>query len=100
MFFSKKVNVDKIGELEKRVASLEKEVEFYKEAASFSQEEMLIILDNNKALLFQNEKASATIQDPHMLRTRAFPWKKHDRAKRLYRQSRIQTYEKYRCYTL
>ena len=67
MFFSKKVNVDKIGELEKRVASLEKEVEFYKEAASFSQEEMLIILDNNKALLFQNEKASATIQDPHML---------------------------------
>ena len=67
MFFSAKNDVKKIEDLESRIASLEKELEFYKEAANFSQEEMLIALDKDGNSLFQNEKASANIKDFAML---------------------------------
>lgn len=63
MFFSAKNDVKKIEDLEGRIASLEKELEFYKEAANFSQEEMLVALDKDGNSLFQNEKASANIKD-------------------------------------
>lgn len=67
MFFSNKNEHNKIKELEDKIASLEKELIFYKEAAAFSQEEMLVALDNNGAIIFQNEKASSAIKNPHAL---------------------------------
>ncbi len=67
MFFSNKNDTHKTKELEDKVASLEQELSFYKEVATFSQEEMLVVLDMHGGLLFQNEKASTTIEDPHAL---------------------------------
>lgn len=67
MFFSKKDDSGKIRALEDKISSLEEEVRFYKEAASFSQEEMLIALDNSGNITFQNEKASASVKEPQML---------------------------------
>jgi len=68
MFFSNSnSDSDKIKELEQKIESLQQEVEFYKDAASFSQEEMLVVIDNNKDIIFQNEKASANIENPREL---------------------------------
>lgn len=69
MFFSSKNDNNKIKELEDKIASLQNEVEFYKETASFSQEEMLVVLDSKGEVLFQNEKASSTIEQPQLLAT-------------------------------
>ncbi|MBU0633316.1 CZB domain-containing protein [bacterium] len=67
MFFSKKVDHEKIEKLEDKIASLEKELGFYKEVAGFSQEEMLVVLDENGNTIFQNEKASLDIKEPQLL---------------------------------
>ncbi|WP_345993173.1 methyl-accepting chemotaxis protein [Sulfurimonas sp. HSL-1716] len=67
MFFSKKDDNDRIEVLENKISSLEKELEFYKEAANFSQEEMLIALDESGNPVFQNEKASQSVKEPQML---------------------------------
>ncbi len=62
MFFSKKNNTNQINELETQVAALKEELEFYKEMSTFSQEEMLVVLDGSGSLIFQNEKASMNIK--------------------------------------
>lgn len=46
MFFSKKADQEKIATLEASLASAQKELVFYKAIASFSQEEMLVALDD------------------------------------------------------
>lgn len=69
MFFSKKSQEEqkRVSELEAKIASLEEELYIYKQAALFSQEELLLALDANGLLLFQNEKASSTIEEPELL---------------------------------
>ncbi len=67
MFFSKKADTDKIKELESEIATLRNEVAFYKEIASFSQEEMLIVLDAKGSPLFKNERATSQIKSPQEL---------------------------------
>lgn len=67
MFFSNTTNNNKIKSLEEKVASLEKDLMFYKDAASFSQEEILVAIDKDGALVFQNDKASSTIEDHALL---------------------------------
>ncbi|MDO8453929.1 MAG: methyl-accepting chemotaxis protein, partial [Sulfurimonas sp.] len=67
MFFSSKNDNHKTKELEDTIESLQKELDFYKEAATFSQEEMLIALDSRGELKFQNEKASIAIKNPDAL---------------------------------
>ena len=67
MFFSHKDHSNELRELQEKLASLEKELAFYKEAASFSQDEMLVVLDQSNNLLFQNDMASTTIEDPQAL---------------------------------
>ena len=67
MFFSKGGEKNNTKELEEEIASLKKELEFYKELAEFSQEEMLIALDNSDSVIFQNDKASTQIKDSRKL---------------------------------
>ena len=67
MFFSNNKNDEKVIELESRIKELESEVAFYKDVASFSQEEMLVVLDSNRDIIFENEKASSDIQNPKEL---------------------------------
>lgn len=67
MFFSKKADTDKIKELENQIAILNNEVAFYKEIASFSQDEMLIVLDTKGSPLFQNERAISQVKSPQEL---------------------------------
>lgn len=69
MFFSKKNNDHNTQELEEKIASLEKELNLYKQAAEFSQEEMLVALDRSGKIVLQNEKASTTIEEPDALST-------------------------------
>ena len=69
MFFSNKNDNHKTKELEEKIASLEKELEFYKETASFSQEELLVVLNRSGEIIFQNDKASVSIQEPSKLAT-------------------------------
>lgn len=69
MFFSgKKEEQKKIKELEAKIASLESELSIYKEAVSFSQEEILIALDSHGEVVLQNEKATQAIENPELLR--------------------------------
>ena len=67
MFFTNTKDKEKITELENRISSLEKEILFYKEVASFSQEEILVVLDKQGNISFQNDKASSLIKDPGSL---------------------------------
>jgi len=67
MFFSKNRDDKQIQALEEKIASLEKEVSFYKEAANFSQEEMLVALDAKGAVFYQNEKALSNVKEANLL---------------------------------
>lgn len=69
MFFSKSSQEDrnKIRELEAQIASLKSDLTLYKEAAAFSQEEMLVVLDTKGSIIFQNEKAASNIEEPERL---------------------------------
>jgi uncharacterized protein YoxC len=67
MFFSNKNNDNNTQELEEKIVELEKELNLYKQAAIFSQEEMLVALNRNGDIVFQNEKASSTIEQAHEL---------------------------------
>ncbi len=69
VFFSNhnQKDIDKIKYLEEKIDSLENELTFYKEAATFSQEEMLIALDSNRSVILQNDKASSDIKDLDLL---------------------------------
>ena len=69
MFFNKNNNEDKIKELEAKIASLEKELDFFKNTASFSQEEMLVVVSRSGEVLFQNKKAISMVQDTKALLT-------------------------------
>ena len=62
MFFSKNNDKNRIKELEDGIAAIKEELDFYKEMATFSQEEMLVALDRNGSVVFQNDKASAEIK--------------------------------------
>ena len=62
MFFSKNNDKNRIKELEDGIAAVKEELDFYKEMATFSQEEMLVALDRNGSVVFQNDKASAEIK--------------------------------------
>lgn len=67
MFFSNKTDDTKIQVLEEKIAALEKELYFYKEAANFSQEEMLVALDASGVVFYQNEKALSIVKEPDLL---------------------------------
>lgn len=67
MFFSKKGNVNQVNELETQITALKEELEFYKEMAAFSQEEMLVAVDGSGSLIFQNDKAQAEIKSQNEL---------------------------------
>jgi methyl-accepting chemotaxis protein len=68
MFFGKNKNDDsRVKELEDKISSLEKEVDFLKNVASSSQEEMFIVVDNENKIIFQNEKANSLIENSSML---------------------------------
>lgn len=62
MFFSKNNDKNRIKELEDEIASIKEVLDFYKEMATFSQEEMLVALDRSGSVVFQNDKASAEIK--------------------------------------
>ena len=62
MFFSKNNDKNRIKELEDVIVSLKEELDFYKEMATFSQEEMLVALDRSGSVVFQNDKASTEIK--------------------------------------
>lgn len=62
MFFSKNSDKDHIKKLEDEISLLREELEFYKDIASFSQEEMLVVMDRSGNLLFQNDKAQEQIK--------------------------------------
>jgi hypothetical protein len=62
MFFSKNNDKNRIKELEDGIATLREELDFYKEMATFSQEEMLVALDRSGFVVFQNDKASTEIK--------------------------------------
>lgn len=67
MFFSKKEDKEKIATLEAALASAQKGLAFYKALAGFSQEEMIVALDDSRNFLFTNEQASKMIQDQNAL---------------------------------
>ena len=67
MFFNKRNDEAKIKELEAKIISLEKEVDFFKNTASFSQEEMLVVVSSRGEVLFQNNKAISAIKDTDAL---------------------------------
>jgi methyl-accepting chemotaxis protein len=67
MFFSKKEDLQKIANLEQELDSVQKELAFYKTITGFSQEELIVALDDSNNYLFINEQASKFIQDQQAL---------------------------------
>ena len=67
MFFAKNKTENKEKVLEEKIASLEQELELYKELASFSNEEMLIALDRSQNILFMNENLQNEAKDTRRL---------------------------------
>jgi hypothetical protein len=62
MFFSKNTDKSLIKELVNDIVLLKEELDFYKEMAAFSQEEMLVAIDRSGLVVFQNDKAAAEIK--------------------------------------
>ncbi len=62
MFFSKNTDKSLIKELVNDIVLLKEELDFYKEMATFSQEEMLVAIDRSGLVVFQNDKAAAEIK--------------------------------------
>jgi hypothetical protein len=62
MFFQNKQDKQRIVQLEEQVQKLAEEMEFYKNTAKFSLEEMLVVLDKNGTIVFQNDSASENIK--------------------------------------
>jgi hypothetical protein len=67
LFFSNTQEKEQVSTLEKRVISLERELALYREAAQFSQNESLIVLDQDDGFLFQNDHASTVVKDREAL---------------------------------
>ena len=63
MFFNKDKELNRIKELEEKTDSLQKELDFYKNVASKSKEEILLVVDRSGKIIFQNEKAESMIKD-------------------------------------
>ncbi|QOP40386.1 chemotaxis protein [Sulfurimonas marina] len=64
MFFSNNNHDTKrVQKLEERIAALESELSFYKEIANFSQDEIVVALNNNEEYIFENSNASSNIQE-------------------------------------
>ncbi|WP_428739966.1 methyl-accepting chemotaxis protein [Sulfurimonas sp.] len=68
MFFSKN-NSDqlKIQELQETIKALETEVNFYKEIASFAQDEMIVALDASGKYIYENKNAELMIEEHELL---------------------------------
>jgi hypothetical protein len=67
MFFSNKNNDKDTQELKEKIVQLQSKLNLYKQAAIFSQEEILVALDKNEKIIFQNEIASTMIEEPGTL---------------------------------
>jgi hypothetical protein len=64
MFFSKKEDNSKQLALEAEIQSLKQELDFYKSIAGFSNQEMTIVIGKDQEVVFQNDKANSTVEDP------------------------------------
>lgn len=62
MFFKNKEDKQRITELLEQNQKLQEEVDFYKNIAKFSQEEMLVVLDKSGSIVFQNDSAKTNIK--------------------------------------
>jgi hypothetical protein len=69
MFITTKRHDQEIQTLESKISSMQQELAFYKELAAFSSEEMLIAIDANKKIVFQNDLASKQVKEPNQLVT-------------------------------
>ncbi|MEJ2373762.1 MAG: hypothetical protein P8Y16_08265 [Sulfurimonas sp.] len=67
MFFSNNKNNDTNQELEGRIAALEKELNFYKEIADFSQDEIVVVVDNSGKYIYENVNAKSMIKEHELL---------------------------------
>ena len=67
MFFNKDKELNQIKVLEEKTASLQKELDFYKNVALKSQEEILIVVNSSGNIIFQNEKAESLVKDSEAL---------------------------------
>ena len=67
MFFNKDKELNKIKELEAKADSLQKELDFYKNIASKSQEEILLVVNRSGEIVFQNEKAKSLVKNSSTL---------------------------------
>jgi len=63
MFFNTTVDKTKENELNAKIAALESELALYKESFDFSQEEISVVIDNNKNIVSQNTLARNLIKD-------------------------------------
>ena len=64
MFFSSgQQDKEQRAALEARIKALEEEVSHYRNVASFSQEEMVVVVDAGGRITFENEKAGGMMQD-------------------------------------
>ncbi len=67
MFFNNKVDDTQTQRLNARIAELEDELSIYKESFEYSQEEICVVVDNNRNIILQNSLAQSIIQDPSEL---------------------------------
>jgi methyl-accepting chemotaxis protein len=67
MFFSNNKNSDTTQELENRIAALEEELNFYKEIADFSQDEIVVVVDNSGKYIYENVNAKSMIKEHDLL---------------------------------
>ena len=66
MFFQKK-EPEELGILRDEVATLRAENELLKTLLRFSQEEMIVVVDEKEMIVMQNDKAKETIKSPEIL---------------------------------
>ena len=67
MFITTKKHVESVKALEAKIESLEKELLFQKEIANFSVDEVVVAIDSNKKIVYQNELAQTQIKEPQLL---------------------------------
>jgi len=63
MFFNTKVDNTEIEKLNAKIQSLEDELLLYKESFDYSQEEINLVIDNNKKIILKNSLAQNMIKD-------------------------------------
>ena len=67
MFFNNTVDNTQIEKLTARIAELEDELSLYKDCFEYSQEEICVVVDNNRNITLQNTLAKSMIKDPSAL---------------------------------